>query len=218
MIRVVVVDNEVLIRRWFQRILEAEDDLSVVGTAGGGNAVEVILAQQPDVVLLDIRMPDVDGLAVLRETGEMAEPPAVCMLTAFGTDMYVEKALRLGASGFLLKDTDPAYLAPAVRMLADGGLTLSPRVTRSVVDEYLGARHRRSSGSPIARLTGHERSVLQLLAEGHSNAQIGARLHMSVGSVKERISSVFAKLKVENRVQAAVVAERSGLLDTAPGS
>ncbi|WP_037637381.1 response regulator transcription factor [Streptomyces flavochromogenes] len=194
-------------------ILNASADIEVVATAEGAQAADVIRRERPDVVLLDIRMPDVDGLTVLRKIQELAAPPHVAMLTTFDTDEYILTALRSGAAGFLLKDTEPEQLAQLVRTLAAGGVVMSPKASRALLRGHPGA------GAPqdaeVARvnlLSDRERAVLVLVAEGLSNAEIGTRIHLSAGTVKDHVSSILNKLRVAGRVQAALLAERAGLL------
>ncbi|MGJ5831899.1 response regulator [Streptomyces ossamyceticus] len=212
MIRVMVVDDEALLRTGFEHILGAADDMEVVAAVGGGRAVAVVRELRPDVVLLDIRMPDVDGLTVLAELRRLPDPPVVAMLTTFDMDEYVAAALRSGAAGFLLKDTDPEQLPYLIRMLVDGGVVLASRVTRTVVAGYLDGGPRQEAVHRVAGLTGREREVLVLLAEGLSNTGIGTRMNLSTGTVKDHVSAVLGKLGVGNRVQAALLAERAGLL------
>ncbi|WP_433573442.1 response regulator [Streptomyces sp. CA-251247] len=212
MIRVMVVDDEALIRTGFQRILDAADDITVVAAVPGGQAVEAVKEQRPDVVLLDIRMPDVDGLTVLAALRRLPEPPIVAMLTTFDMDEYVATALRSGAAGFLLKDTDPEELPFLVRDLAGGDKVLSSKVTRMVVDTYLDAGSQELAARSVARLTDRERDVLVLVAEGLSNTDIATRVHLSTGTVKDHVSAILTKLEVASRVQAALLAERAGLL------
>ncbi|WP_329185376.1 response regulator transcription factor [Actinacidiphila glaucinigra] len=215
MIRVLVVDDEALIRTGFQRILDAADDIEVVAAVPGGQAIRTAQESQPDVVLLDIRMPDVDGLTVLAGLRRLPQPPVVAMLTTFDMDEYVATALRSGAAGFLLKDTDPEELPFLVRTLADGGAVLSSKVTRTVVDGYLGSGPQESAARSVARLTERERTVLLLVAEGLSNADIAGRMHLGTGTVKDHVSAILTKLQVGSRVQAALLAERAGLLKRA---
>ncbi|AKN71757.1 transcriptional regulator [Streptomyces sp. PBH53] len=217
MIRVLVVDDEALIRTGFQRILAAAEGIEVVGAVSGGQALRTVREQRPDVVLLDIRMPDVDGLTLLGEIRRLPEPPVVAMLTTFDMDEYVETALRSGAAGFLLKDTDPEALPLAVQSLARGGTVLSPKVTRTVVDGYLSAGPQERPPKTLERLTGREREVLVLIAEGLSNAEIAARMHLSTGTVKDHVSAILTKLEVSGRVQAALFAQRAGLLTEETG-
>ncbi|NUT99146.1 MAG: response regulator transcription factor [Saccharothrix sp.] len=213
MIRVVVVDDEELVRTGFRLILQAAGDIEVVATPTGAQAVREISLLKPDLVLLDIRMPDVDGLTVLRQLQGLKPPPVVAMLTTFDSDEYIATALRSGAAGFILKDTGPEQLAQMVRTLVSGGVVLSPKVTRTVVDGYLGSGAGSQASESVGRLTARERAVLVLIAEGLSNSDIGARIHVSVGTVKDHVSAILTKLSVGSRVQAALVAQRAGLLD-----
>lgn len=212
LIRVLVVDDEALIRGGFTHILNRADDIEVVAAVPGGQAVQAARESRPDVVLLDIRMPDVDGLTVLADLRRMPDPPVVAMLTTFDADEYVATALRSGAAGFLLKDTDPEQLPYLVRALAEGGTVLSSKVTRTVVDAYLDTGVREPAARLTARLTRRERAVLVLMAEGLGNTDIGKRLHLSTGTVKGHVSAVLGKLEVSSRVQAVLIAERAGLL------
>ncbi|MFG3339936.1 response regulator [Glycomyces sp. NPDC048151] len=210
MIRVLVVDDEALIRTGFQHILNAAGDIEVVGAVSGRQALAEVGRVHPDIVLLDIRMPDVDGLTVLERLRALPRPPIVAMLTTFDTDEYVAAALRMGAAGFLLKDTDPEHLALQVRTLAADGVVLSPKVTSTVVDGYLAGRA--PEGGLVERLSAREREILVLLADGLSNGDIAARLYLGVGTVKDHVSAILTKLEVSGRVQAALAAERAGLL------
>ncbi|WP_425580330.1 response regulator [Streptomyces polychromogenes] len=194
-------------------ILNASGGIEVVATAQGAQAVEVIRRERPDVVLLDIRMPDVDGLTVLRQIQELPAPPHVAMLTTFDTDEYVLTALRSGASGFLLKDTEPEQLAQLVRTLAAGGVVMSPKASRALLRGHPGAGAPQDADvARVGLLSERERDVLVLVASGLSNADIGTRLHLSAGTVKDHVSSILTKLRVTSRVQAALLAERAGLL------
>lgn len=214
MIRVMVVDDEALVRSGFELILSAADDIEVVATTAGAEAVETVRREAPDVVLLDIRMPDVDGLTVLGRLRALAEPPVVAMLTTFDADEYILTALRSGAAGFLLKDTEPDQLAQLVRTLAAGGVVMSPKASRAVWQSHPGAAAvGDEEAARVGRLTDREREVLVLIAEGLSNADIGARIHLSAGTVKDHVSAILAKLRVGGRVQAALLAQRAGLLD-----
>ncbi|MER7413940.1 response regulator transcription factor [Streptomyces cacaoi] len=222
MIHVAVVDDEALVRSGFELILNAAEDIRVVATAAGADAVETIRSTRPDVVLLDIRMPDVDGLTVLREVRTLPGAPVVAMLTTFDADEYILAALRSGAAGFLLKDTDPEQLAQLVRTLAAGGVVMSPKASRAILGtarprEGRGPAEAPAGGDPVTarvgRLTARERQVLVLVADGLSNADIGARIHLSAGTVKDHVSAILTKLGVGSRVQAALVAQRAGLLD-----
>lgn len=211
--RVVIVDDEALVRSGFELILSAATGIDVVATADGVHAVEVIADCKPDVVLLDIRMPGKDGLAVLTELRALAPPPIVAMLTTFDADEYITKALRLGATGFLLKDTDPEQLPVMVRTLAAGGLVLSGAVSPKVIAGYLDDRDDPAARSLTARLTARETEVLRLLARGHSNGNIATTLYSSVGTIKDQVSSILSKLSVKTRVEAAILAQQAGILN-----
>ena len=215
MIRVVVVDDEALVRSGIGLILRAAGDIDVVATANGGDAMWEISLHQPDVVLLDIRMPDVDGLTILNEVRAMQDPPAVAMLTTFDADEYIEAALQAGASGFLLKDTDPQQLARAVRALAGGAVVLAPSAARLVLDD--GGEPRAEAAAKIARLSQRERDVLKLVAEGASNDDIAARLALTASALTQQVNAILSKLMVESRVQAALLAHAAGLFDEASG-
>lgn len=215
MIRVVVVDDEALVRSGIEMILESACDIDVVATANGGDAMWEISLHHPDVVLLDIRMPDVDGLTILNEVRAMREPTAVGMLTTFDMDDYITAALQNGAAGFLLKDTDPAQLARAVRALAAGAVVLAPSAARLVLDGA-GEPHAEAAAK-IDRLSEEERDVLRLVAEGASNDDIAARLTRSTSAVAEQVVAILGKLAVESRVQAALLAQAAGLIDEASG-
>lgn len=214
MIRVVVVDDEELVRSGFRLILQAAGDIEVVATVSGAQAVKEAGLLRPDVVLLDIRMPDVDGLTVLRQLRGLASPPVVAMLTTFDSDEYIATALRSGAAGFILKDTAPEQLAQLVRTLAAGGVVLSPKVTRTVVDGYLDSGAGSAAATQVDQLSPRERAVLVLIADGLSNGDIAKRVHVSVGTVKDHVSAILTKLGVGSRVQAALVAQRAGLLES----
>ncbi|MES5823293.1 response regulator transcription factor [Streptomyces sp. RG80] len=214
MIRVVVVDDEALVRSGFKLILRAADDVEVVATAVGAEAVDTVRREAPDVVLLDIRMPDVDGLTVLRQLRALPEPPVVAMLTTFDADEYILTALRSGAAGFLLKDTEPDQLAQIVRTLAAGGVVMSPKASRAVWESHPGATAvDDEEAARVDRLTEREREVLVLIAKGLSNAEIGTLVHLSAGTIKDHVSAILTKLRVAGRVQAALLAQRAGLLD-----
>ena len=216
MIRVVVVDDEALVRSGFELILGASPDIEVVATASGGEAVAIVRREGPDVVLLDIRMPDVDGLTVLRELRTMTDPPVVAMLTTFDADDYILTALQCGAAGFLLKDTEPGQLAQLVRTLAAGGVVLSPKASRTLLHGHPGTEAVDEEAARVRLLTARELEILVLVAEGLSNADIGARIHLAAGTVKDHVSAILTKLRVAGRVQAALLAQRAGLLDERP--
>jgi DNA-binding NarL/FixJ family response regulator len=216
LIRVVLVDDEQLVRSGLRMILESAGDIEVVGEAAdGGGAVELVRRHRPDVALMDIRMPEMDGLAATRELTALADPPRVIMLTTFELDEYVHTALENGAVGFLLKDTPPRDLIQAVRTVAEGNAMLAPTVTRRLIAEFAS---RNSAKAVAARrrldtLTGREREVVVAVAQGLSNAEIGKRLFMSEATVKAHVSRVLAKLGMGNRVQAAILAHDAGLME-----
>ncbi len=212
LIRVLIVDDEALIRSGFTHILDTAEDIEVVDAVSGAEAMDKIIALRPDVVLLDIRMPDVDGLAILERLRDLSRPPVTAVLTTFDTDEYVDAALRLGAAGFLLKDTDPEHLIFQVRSLMTDGSALSSKVTRTIIAGYLSGAAPVQPNPLVERLTARERDILVLLAQGRSNAEISAEVFLGVGTVKDHVSSILTKLEVSNRVQAALIAERSGLL------
>ncbi|MFJ4158983.1 response regulator [Microbacterium testaceum] len=209
MIRVVVVDDEALVRSGFAFILNAADDIEVVAAVDGPDALDAIRALRPDVVLLDIRMPGLSGLEILAEVRGEDDPPVVGILTTFAADESIARALREGATGFLVKDTDPEHLAAMVRSLAAGGVVLSPEASRALVDGFSGGPDLDATRR-IALLTERERDVLECLPTGDSNAEIGRRLHLSSATVKDHVSSILSKLSVSSRVEAALIAERAG--------
>lgn len=216
MIRVAVVDDEQLVRSGLRMILGTAPDIDMVADCGGGPAVETVLRSGAEVVLLDIRMPDVDGLAVLRGLRAAEQPPAVAMLTTFDAQEYLSAALREGASGFLLKDSDPEQLIRAVRTLAAGGSVLDPGVTRAVIGGFLTAEAQATAADAVRALTPRESEVLALLGEGLGNAQIADRMGLAPSTVKDHVRAVLAKLGGINRVQAAIVADRAGLVAGGP--
>jgi DNA-binding NarL/FixJ family response regulator len=214
MVRVMIVDDEALIRSGLKLILESAPDLEVVATADGIRAVEEARRHRPDVLLLDLRMPEVDGLTVLRRLAGEPWCPAVAVLTTFDADEFVADALAAGAAGYLLKDTEPEQLVLGVRTVASGGRVLSPAVTRTVIDGYLNGGARPAEVARVRAMSRRERDVLALLGQGLSNADIGRRLHLSPATVKDYVSAVLERLGVANRVQAAVIARDAGV--TAP--
>ena len=216
-IRVVLVDDERLVRSGLRMILESPGDIEVVGEAGdGGGAVEQVRLHRPEVVLMDIRMPAMDGLAATRELTALPDPPRIIMLTTFELDEYVHTALENGAVGFLLKDTPPRDLIQAVHTVAEGNAMLAPSVTRRLIAEFAA---RNSTQAVAARtqleaLTDREREVAVAVAKGLSNAEIAKLLFMSEATVKAHVSHVLAKLNLTNRVQAAMVVHDAGLTGT----
>ena len=218
MIRVLVVDDQELVRSGFSVILEAADGIEVVGEAANGEAaVAAVALHHPDVVLMDIRMPGMDGLAATRVLTGAENPPKIVMLTTFDLDDYVYAALRAGASGFLLKDSPRHDLIAAVRAAAAGDALLSPSVTRRLIEAF-ARRPPEITPSPaqLASLTAREHDVLLLLARGRSNAEIAASLFVSEATVKSHVGNLLAKLGLRDRVQAVILAYETGLV--IPGS
>jgi DNA-binding NarL/FixJ family response regulator len=211
-VRVVLADDQALVRRGFRLILESEGDVEVVGEADdGGQAVELVRRERPDVVLMDIQMPRLDGLEASRRLlGDPQVHTRVLILTTFERDDYVFEALRIGASGFLLKTAPPEELLAAVRVVAEGEALLSPSVTRQVIEQFARFAPRPPSAE-LARLTGRELEVLRLVARGLANAEIAAALSVSEATVKTHVSGVLAKLGLRDRVQAVVFAYENGL-------
>jgi DNA-binding NarL/FixJ family response regulator len=216
-IRVVVADDQALVRTGFVALLAAEDDIDVVGEAGTGTeAVAMALAHRPDVVLMDIRMPAMDGLTATREIVEHPDLDGVrvLVLTTFELDEYVYEALRAGASGFLVKHTEPAELIRAVRVVADGEALLSPGVTRRLISAF-AERPAAATVEPDSRvadlLTAREREVVALVADGLSNEEIAARWVVSNATVRTHVSRAMTKLNARDRAQLVVFAYRTGL-------
>ena len=216
-IRVLLVDDEELVRFGLRTVLEAAGDFEVVGEAGNGaDGVRAARELRPDVVLTDIRMPVLDGLAATRQLLALPNPPQVAVLTTFHVDEYVYAALAAGAAGFLLKDTPPREIAAAVRAVADGTATLSPAVTATLIESYVdkaAAPRKAQALRQIADLSDREREVLQLLGTGDSNADLARKLFVSEATVKTYVSRLLAKLDLANRTQAAILAHEAGLLE-----
>lgn len=209
-------DDEDLVRASLRGMMSGAPDIEVVGEVNDGrSAVEAARRLNPDVVLLDIKMRAADdGIRALRAILGLPSPPAVAMLTTFDVDEYVSLALRLGANGFLLKDIEPAALLRAVRDLARGGAVLDPGVAARIVRaQREGQRAAEPARRLLASLSEREREVVGLIGHGMSNAEIGARLHLSEATVKGYVSAVLSKIGAANRVQAALLAYRGGLLD-----
>ncbi|MEV4244874.1 response regulator transcription factor [Streptosporangium canum] len=217
MIRVLLADDETMIRAGVRAILAADPEIEVVAEAGDGReAVDLVLSHRPDVVLLDIRMPRMDGLAALAELRRVAPGTAVVMLTTFGEDDYIARALGEGAGGFLLKSGDPRELLAGIHAVAEGAAYLSPRVAHRVITQLTGGRMTRvvAAREQVAALTPRERDVLALVGAGLSNGQIARRLYLVEGTVKAHVSAILTRLGARNRVQAAILAHEAGLLDS----
>jgi len=213
-IRVLVVDDQELVRLGFCVILDAADGIAVVGEAANGEAaVSQVAAHGPDVVLMDIRMPGMDGLEATRLITRGPAGPKVVMLTTFDLDDYVYEALRAGASGFLLKDSPRHDLIAAVRAAAAGDALLAPSVTRRLIEAF-ARRPPETAPSPsrLASLTAREQDVLLLLARGHSNAEIASALFVSEATVKTHVGNLLAKLGLRDRVQAVILAYETGIV------
>ncbi|MEV4018483.1 response regulator transcription factor [Nonomuraea angiospora] len=215
MIRVLLADDEAMIRAGVKAILASDPSLEVVAEAGDGRqAVDLAISHHPDVALLDIRMPRLDGLGAASEMRRVAPGTAVVMLTTFGEDDYIAKALDIGASGFLLKSGDPRELIAGIHAVADGAAYLSPRVAQRVIAHFAGGRMTKGAlaRDRVAPLTDREREVLALLGAGMSNGEIARRLHIVEGTVKAYVSAILTRLGVRNRVQAAIIAHEAGLV------
>jgi DNA-binding NarL/FixJ family response regulator len=213
-IRVLLADDQAMVRTGFRMILESEPDIEVVGEAANGEqAVTATRRLRPDVVLMDIQMPGEDGLSATRRITESPDlPTRVVILTTFERDDYVFEALRSGASGFLLKNAPPEELVHAVRVVAAGNALLAPSVTRRIIEQFAQRPVRSELATHLESLTEREREVLILLAGGKSNAELAASLFVSEGTVKTHVSSVLSKLRLRDRVQAVVLAYESGLV------
>ncbi|TDD21914.1 response regulator [Nonomuraea diastatica] len=215
MIRILLADDEAMIRAGVRAILASDPSLEVVAEAADGRqAVDLALSHWPDVALLDIRMPRLDGLAAAAELRRAAPGVAVVMLTTFGEDDYIAKALDMGAAGFLLKSGDPRELIAGIHAVAEGAAYLSPKVAHRVITQLSGGRMARGAEARdrVESLTDREREVLGLLGAGLSNAEIARRLHIVEGTVKAYVSAILTRLDVRNRVQAAIIAYEAGLV------
>jgi DNA-binding NarL/FixJ family response regulator len=214
-VRVLVVDDDALVRAGLSLMLAGQEAVRIVGEASDGSQVAQAVAEhRPDVVLMDIRMPGVDGLTAAEAVRQQPDPPQVIMLTTFDADEYLLRALHAGASGFLLKDTPPPDLVKAILLVAAGEAMLSPAVTRRLLTHVAGpapTARRTQALEQISGLTDRERDVALAIAEGLSNAEIAAQLYMSVATVKAHVSRLLAKLEVANRVQIALLAHDAEL-------
>jgi DNA-binding NarL/FixJ family response regulator len=214
-IRVLIADDQALVRAGFRKILEADSEIEVVAEAVDGlEAVEAARQLTPDLVLMDIRMPNLDGLEATRRLldGD-GQTTRVLILTTFGLNEYVYEALRAGASGFLLKDAPPEDLLSAVHVIDRGDALLDPSITRAVVEEFARRPLRTDLAGKLEDLTAREREVLELLARGLSNGEIAARFVLSEGTVKTHVASILRKLGLRDRVQAVIYAYESGLVE-----
>jgi len=215
-IRVVVVDDQGLVRGGLAMVLNHQDDIEVVAEAGTGKeAIEAAQNHRPDVILMDIRMPEMDGLEATTRILEQADwPVRVVILTTFDPDEYVYRALRAGASGFVLKDIPPEALVAAVRTVADGGALLAPSITKRLIGQFTDRLAVNSaSADRLQRLTEREREVLNAVATGSSNAEISAALFIGAATVKTHVSNILTKLGLRDRAQAVVFAYESGLVE-----
>lgn len=216
-ITVVVVDDQELMRMGLNMVLEAQDDIEVVGEAADGiGALEAVARLSPTVVLMDVRMPGIDGVTATRRIAESDSDARVLVMTTFDLDEHALGALRAGASGFLLKDTPPEDLVSAIRSVAAGDAVVSPKVTKRLLSRFVAQAEPTADASVLDALTGREREVLIQLATGLSNAEIAAVMNLSEATVKTHIGRILAKLSVRDRVQAVVLAYETGLVR--PGS
>lgn len=221
-IRVLLVDDQALVRAGFRMILGAEPDIEVVGEAGdGAAALEQARLLEPDVVLMDLRMPEMDGIEATRRLLRNGSGIRVVMLTTFDMDEYVVDAFQAGASGFLLKDVPPEQLVAGIRAVASGDSLLAPSITRRVIEEFVGRTGRAGPAAAqppgLAELTARELEVLKLIARGLSNAEIAKELFVEETTVKTHVARVLTKLNLRDRVQAVVLAYESGLVEPGQG-
>ncbi len=221
MIRVLLADDQALLRMGFRMILEAQADIEVVGEASdGAAAISMTRALRPDVVLMDVRMPGMDGIKATDAVRTAFPETRVLILTTYDLDEYVFAGLKAGASGFLLKDAPPEELLTAIRTVAEGEAVLAPTATRRLIDQFVpmlpDPAQRNDRQELLARLTERERAVFTLIATGKSNREIAAELHLSEGTVKVHVGRILAKLELRDRVQAVVLAYESGIIT--PGS
>ncbi|HSS61098.1 MAG TPA: response regulator transcription factor [Candidatus Limnocylindrales bacterium] len=212
-LRILIVDDQSLVRAGFRLILESQRDLEVVGEAGDGeDAIAAVRRLRPDVVLMDVRMPRLDGVEATRRIVESQSGCRIVMLTTFDLDEYVYAALRAGACGFLLKDVTPDRLIAAVRLVGDGDAMLAPSITRRLIERYAARSIADSLRRGLDSLTEREAEVLRLMARGLGNQEIAEKLFVSEATVKTHVGHILDKLNVENRVQAVVAAYESGLV------
>ena len=215
MIKVVVIDDQALIRDGLRTMLELDDEITVVGEAADGRAgVELVMRTRPDVVLMDVRMPGVDGLEATRQLLARAGAPRIVMLTTYDADEYVLEAMRAGASGFLLKDLRKGQLVRGVHHAAAGDLVIDPAITRRLIEKVGGATEARvAARSALNQLTDREVEVLRLMARGLSNAELAAELSVSESTIKTHVARILDKLELRDRVQAVILAYETGLVE-----
>jgi DNA-binding NarL/FixJ family response regulator len=219
MIRILIADDQALVRGGLRMILDAQSDITVVGEANDGSEVlELVRELNPDLVLMDVQMPGLDGIAATRRICQgLAEPPKVLVLTTFDLDEYVYEAIRAGASGFSLKSTPPQQLVAGVRAVMSGEALLAPEVTRRLLERFVERPPPNVATPPeLAELTSRELEVLRLIADGQSNAEIAATLYLSNATVKTHVNHILTKLRLRDRVQAVAAAYRCGLMDSQP--
>jgi RNA polymerase sigma factor (sigma-70 family) len=213
-VRVLVADDQALVRAGFRKILEGDEEIEVIGEASDGEeAIALANRLDPDIVLMDIRMPRLDGIAATRVLADGRERPRVLVLTTFALEEYVYDALRAGASGFLVKDAPPEQLLAAVHVVGRGDALLDPSITRTVIEEFARKPIRRELAARLEDLTEREREVFALIARGLSNAEIAGELVVSEGTVKTHVARVLLKLELRDRVQAVIYAYESGEIE-----
>jgi RNA polymerase sigma factor (sigma-70 family) len=213
-VRVLVADDQALVRAGFRKILEGDEEIEVIGEASDGEeAIALANRLDPDIVLMDIRMPRLDGIAATRVLADGRERPRVLVLTTFALEEYVYDALRAGASGFLVKDAPPEQLLAAVHVVGRGDALLDPSITRTVIEEFARKPIRRELAARLEDLTEREREVFALIARGLSNAEIARELVVSEGTVKTHVARVLLKLELRDRVQAVIYAYESGEIE-----
>ncbi len=215
--RIVLVDDQALVRAGFRMVIDSQPDMQVVAEAGDGLAgVQAVRETSPDLVVMDVRMPVLDGIEATRRITALPDPPRVVVLTTFDLDEHALSAIRAGASGFLLKDAPPEHMLAALRTVVAGDAVIAPSTTRRLLDQFAPLASDPAAGKAIALLTDRERDVLIAMARGWSNSEIGERLFVAEGTVKTHVGRILAKLEARDRVQAVVLAYEAGLVR--PGS